>query len=263
MKRTSTLRGRSEPRRWISPFCRVRSSLACSGRGSSPTSSRKRVPPSRPPPARRDRAGGTRERAAHMAEELALGQGLRQGGAVHLHQRPPCRDDRRCSRRAKQFLAHAGLAQQQHRQVAGGDHAAFVQQAAHGLAVRPRSPVVGVVQQAVVLLAARRCARPGAVHRSPLQPRHPHGRLDQPAALGAGRSRAASSNRPGVRPSSVRAPQGRPSSSRRTPMQSCTGSGCPGGRRSGRRTGRAGGCRGRRPRPRAWPGWRPAAAARR
>ena len=43
--RTSTRRGRSSPRRWISPFCSARSSLACTSSGSSPTSSRNRVPP--------------------------------------------------------------------------------------------------------------------------------------------------------------------------------------------------------------------------
>jgi hypothetical protein len=87
----------------------------------------------------------------------------------------------------EQFLAHAGFAQQQHRQVAGGHHAALLQQAAHDLAVRHDLPVVTGAghRQAVVLLAARgdRTAVAQCIVLL-LQPRHPHGRFHQPGRLG-------------------------------------------------------------------------------
>ncbi len=76
-----------------------------------------------------------------MAEQLALRQRLGQGGAVDLHQRllAPRREPVQPAR--EQLLAHAGLAQQQHRQVALGHRAAFLEQLAHRLAVRGDLPV--------------------------------------------------------------------------------------------------------------------------
>ncbi|MNV23185.1 hypothetical protein D3C71_1141900 [compost metagenome] len=63
-----------------------------------------------------------RERAAHMAKQLALGQRLRQRRAVHVHQRAGSARGLAVQQAREQLLAHTGLTQQQHGQVRARHH---------------------------------------------------------------------------------------------------------------------------------------------
>ena len=58
---------------------------------------------------------GVGERAAHMAEQLRLGQRLDQVGAVEGDERAPGAEPERMQRSRHQLLAGAGLAVYQHR----------------------------------------------------------------------------------------------------------------------------------------------------
>ena len=75
------------PTRCTSPFSSARSSLACTASGSSPTSSRNSVPPSRRFEHARLRVDGAGERAAHVAEQLALEQRVDDRRAVDRDER--------------------------------------------------------------------------------------------------------------------------------------------------------------------------------
>ncbi|KAG0773779.1 hypothetical protein G6F22_014590 [Rhizopus arrhizus] len=79
-----------------------------------------------------DRAG---ERALGVAEQFAFRQGLRQGGAVHVHQRLAAATRQAVHAMREQLLADAGFAQQQDRQVGIGHHLDLVQQPGDGRAV--------------------------------------------------------------------------------------------------------------------------------
>jgi hypothetical protein len=85
--RTSTFCVLFEPTGRTSPSCRTRRSFDCIASGMSPISSRKHRPPVR----RRRSAGAVRdrarERALRVAEELALEQVRRHGGAVLREER--------------------------------------------------------------------------------------------------------------------------------------------------------------------------------
>ena len=125
----------SEPMRCSWPFCSTRSSFACTASGSSPTSSRKSVPPSASSNLPRRSADGARERAAHVAEQLALDQRLGQGRAVQADERLARARRERVDRSRDQFLADARLARDEHRQVARRDDRDLVQQTlVHGRA---------------------------------------------------------------------------------------------------------------------------------
>ncbi len=75
------------------------------------------------------------ERAAHVPEQLAFDQVLRQGGAVERNQRLLGTVRAGMDGLRDQFLADAGLAADQHRQVRGGHRVDLGLQAAHGGAV--------------------------------------------------------------------------------------------------------------------------------
>ena len=110
--RTSTRRGRSSPRRWISPFCSARSSLACTSSGSSPTSSRNRVPPLAA--SKRPGRSATAPENAPLAwpnSSLSASDSGRAAQFTCTSGLARRRDSRHAVR--EQFLAHAGLAQQQ------------------------------------------------------------------------------------------------------------------------------------------------------
>ena len=110
-----------EPSRTTSRSCSTRSSFTCSGGGSSPISSRNRVPPcaaSNQPGLAPGRAG---ERAALVAEQLALDQGLAEGAAVDGHERPVAPRAQVVQVARDELLAGAGLAGDEHRRVAGRD----------------------------------------------------------------------------------------------------------------------------------------------
>ena len=101
MTRTSTLIVSLPPTRSNSRSCRKRSSLTWIAGEISPISSRNSVPPSacwKRPSRRADRAG---ERAALVAEQLALEQRLGQRRAVQLHERA------RCARGLRSWMAAA------------------------------------------------------------------------------------------------------------------------------------------------------------
>ena len=86
---------------------RTRSSLGCISRGSSPISSRKRVPPSasrKAPATRRDRAG---EGPPLVPEELALDQVRREGSAVDHDEGPLRAGAELVDRVRRQLLARA------------------------------------------------------------------------------------------------------------------------------------------------------------
>ena len=119
--RTSEWRVRTSPTRSNVPSCSTRSSLPCRSSGSSPISSRNSVPPaaaSKRPDAIARRA---RERAAHVAEELALRQLARDGGAVDLDERAGRAAALLVDGLRRQLLAGARFAQHQHGGVGGGD----------------------------------------------------------------------------------------------------------------------------------------------
>jgi hypothetical protein len=83
MMRTSTLRGWSAPRRWISVLQGAQQ-LGLHGRRELAHLVQKQgalVRTFKPPGA----GGHCSEKAPGMAEELALGQGVGQGSAVHMH----------------------------------------------------------------------------------------------------------------------------------------------------------------------------------
>ena len=75
------------------------------------------------------------EGAAHMAEQFGLGQRVRQGGAVDMHQRLGGPAGARMDDAGQHFLAGAGLARQQHGQVRAGDHVDFAVERLHHRAV--------------------------------------------------------------------------------------------------------------------------------
>ena len=107
---------RSNSRSWS-----TRSSFTCTSSGISPISSRKIVPPSassKRPMRRSNRAG---ERALLVAEQLALDQAGRQGGAVDLDERLVAPRAGRVDGAGDQLLAGAGLAGDQHRGVGRRD----------------------------------------------------------------------------------------------------------------------------------------------
>ena len=84
--RTSTWMTCSLPTREISPDCTARSTLACATRSMSPISSRKSVPPCACSKRPRRFGLGAGEGAPLVAEELALDELARDGGAVDLHE---------------------------------------------------------------------------------------------------------------------------------------------------------------------------------
>ena len=138
------------------------------------------------------------------------------------------RGEWRCSRRANGSLP-AGPAQQQNRQVRGGDQLHLVQQAP-ALRSGPgfRSSSSARAQRWLVGgVARRRGCRRGSGPGSPA----PGGSCGWPpprtTAQCASAARAAASKVPVCSASSVSTPQGRPSMRSATPMQSCTGGGSP------------------------------------
>ena len=77
--------------RRTSPASSARSSFACSAFGIVPISSRNSVPPVGVLDEPGARAGGARERAARVAEELVLEQRLGERRAVERDERPAAR----------------------------------------------------------------------------------------------------------------------------------------------------------------------------
>ncbi len=86
----------------------------------SPISSRKSVPPSAASKRPGARVDGPGERALLVAEELALEERLRQGGAGHLDEGPVPSRAVLVERLGEQLLAGAALAEEQHRGGGGG-----------------------------------------------------------------------------------------------------------------------------------------------
>ena len=84
-----------------SPSCSARRSLGCSSSGSSPISSRNSVPPSAATNRPRFGGVGAGERAAHVAEQLALEQRADERAAVDRDER------RRLARRPAKWSARA------------------------------------------------------------------------------------------------------------------------------------------------------------
>ncbi len=131
MMRTSTLNGFGSPSGLISPDSRKRSSLGCKSRLISPISSRNSVPSLRGADDAEVIAVGAGERAAPMAEQLALEQVARHRGAVE-------RDERLLRARrevvdgaGEDFLAGAAFAGDQDRDVGSRDLACGRHHVAH------------------------------------------------------------------------------------------------------------------------------------
>ncbi|MCY1408334.1 hypothetical protein D9M71_236540 [compost metagenome] len=118
--------------------------------------------------------GGAGESALDVAEQLALGQRLRQGSAVDLHQRLVVAPRVAVQAAGEQLLADSGLAEQQHRQLGVGDHVQLAEQLADDLAVT--EDVAVLLGQAEALHIAARLAQATVLL---LQAGHPHRRLDQ------------------------------------------------------------------------------------
>ena len=119
--RTSQVNDSLSPTRRTSPLSRNRSSLACMALGSSPISSRNSVPPlatsNRPDAV----LVGPGERPFAMAEQLALDQVLGQCPAVDRHEGHLGPQALVVDRAGDQFLARAGLAEDQHGRVGRRD----------------------------------------------------------------------------------------------------------------------------------------------
>ena len=114
----------------------TRSSLGCSGSGSSPISSRNSVPPSASSNAPARARSAPVNAALLVAEQLGLEQVGRDGAAVDDDQRSGGARARLVNRLAQRVLAGAGLAFDQHGDVGGGDASGEREQAPH----RRRSP---------------------------------------------------------------------------------------------------------------------------
>ena len=147
MIRTSTFRVAVAPSRWISPPSRARRSFTCRAGSSSPISSRRRVPGV----GELETAGlGLRragEGALLVAEELAFNERRGQGGAVYRDERPVAPRAVRVERAGEQFLAGAGLAEEQDGRVRVGDLPDLLQSRPEGRASPDDlTEVVGLVE---------------------------------------------------------------------------------------------------------------------
>ena len=138
--RTSTCIGSLEPTRSKVISCSTRSSLVCTSRLMSPISSRNSVPPSassKRPTLSRSAPG---ERPLDVAEQLALQQARRQGGAVDLDERLARPRAVLVDRLGQQLLAGAALAADQHGRRAGRHLADQAQAAAATAGLAPTMP---------------------------------------------------------------------------------------------------------------------------
>ena len=176
--------------------CRTCRSLACSGRGISPISSRKMVPPSASSNLPGLSLVGAGEGAALVAEELGLEQLAGQGGAVDLDEGALARAAERVVDGAgDELLADAGLAPDEDGDVGVGDLIDHLLDGLHARAVLEH-PVVtrsGGARAGLGAPALGAARPPTAAWPSPARFRPPPARRPDAAAWTRSRSRPASS----------------------------------------------------------------------
>ena len=134
--RTLTFSMRPEPTGWISPSCSARRSLAWIGERQLADL----VEDQRAAVGLREEAGAARggagERALDVAEQLGVGEVGGQRGAVEADERLVRARRLRVEELGDELLAGAGLAAHEHGDVARGDAAGGLEQAAHRPATR-------------------------------------------------------------------------------------------------------------------------------
>ena len=176
----------------------------------------------RPPPKQPGRSLTAPENAPRRWPNNSLGQRFRAARrSSTMYQRLVAARRVAVQQARKQLLAHAGLAQQQHRQVGARHHLHLVQQAREHIALADDLQVAQCGRHGAHPAGRRRGVQPGRGFPAPgARCAAPF----PPAPCIAGSAvRAAASKVPVCSASSVSTPQGWPSMRRPTPMQSCTG----------------------------------------
>ena len=219
--RTSTVRGRSSPSRWISPFCRVRNSLACTASGNSPTSSRNSVPllAASKRPGRSVSAPENAPLAWPNSSLSASDSG--RAAQFTCTSGLPRRRDWRCTRCANNSLPTPVSPSSR----MGSSESATTSISCSRRAMASLCPRISLSSASALSAgSAPRATRSARVSAS----RRVTRRAASTSTIMSRRSDCASASKvPTSSASSVSTPQGWPSICRLVPMQSCTGSGSP------------------------------------